>query len=163
MADRIEKEKKRKRGRDGSSRPSKRVAIEGDKQINISLLESDRWAPLIGMYPTNNSPLAIPVLICTSFYSRSHSPFFDFAGAIRQATKKCPQRKEQRNCNQRASSALLRTPEVRLYSTRRGSRRLRYSTEALYRSLRSRNREDGGHGSSKDGTTWRCQSTPSYN
>jgi DNA-directed RNA polymerase I subunit RPA49 len=49
MADRSEKEKKRKRAKDGSSRPSKRVAIEGNKQIKISLLESDEWAPVIGM------------------------------------------------------------------------------------------------------------------
>jgi DNA-directed RNA polymerase I subunit RPA49 len=49
MADRSEKKKKRKREKDGSSKPSKRVAIEGDKQIKISLLESDEWAPVIGM------------------------------------------------------------------------------------------------------------------
>ena len=49
MADRSEKEKKRKREKDGSSRLSKRVAIEGDKQIKISLLKSDEWAPVIGM------------------------------------------------------------------------------------------------------------------
>jgi DNA-directed RNA polymerase I subunit RPA49 len=50
MADRTEKEKKRKRHPDGTSKPSKRVAIEGDKQVKISLHEADKWAPVIGMY-----------------------------------------------------------------------------------------------------------------
>jgi hypothetical protein len=49
MAERIHKEKKRKREKDGSSKPSKRVAIEEDKQIKISLVESEKWAPVIGM------------------------------------------------------------------------------------------------------------------
>jgi hypothetical protein len=49
MAERIHKEKKRKREKDGSSNPSKRVAIEEDKQIKISLVESGKWAPVIGM------------------------------------------------------------------------------------------------------------------
>ncbi len=49
MAERIHKEKKRKREKDGSSKPSKRVAIEEDQQIKMSLVESDKWAPVIGM------------------------------------------------------------------------------------------------------------------
>jgi len=48
MADRPEKEKKRKREKDGSSQPNKRVAVEADEQIEISLLDSDKWAPVIG-------------------------------------------------------------------------------------------------------------------
>ena len=50
MADRPEKEKTRKRDKDGPSKPNKRVAIEEvGEQINISLLDSDKWAPVIGM------------------------------------------------------------------------------------------------------------------
>jgi DNA-directed RNA polymerase I subunit RPA49 len=49
MADRIVNEKKRKRERNGPSRPSKRVAVEKDKQIKIALVESQEWAPVIGM------------------------------------------------------------------------------------------------------------------
>jgi DNA-directed RNA polymerase I subunit RPA49 len=48
MADKIEKVKKRKRNTDGTSKPSKRVAIEGDKQISVSLQTGDKWAPVIG-------------------------------------------------------------------------------------------------------------------
>jgi len=48
MADRPEKEKKRKREKHGSPQSSKRVAIEADEQIEISLLNSDKWAPIIG-------------------------------------------------------------------------------------------------------------------
>jgi hypothetical protein len=50
MADRTEKEKNRKRHQDGSSKSSKRVAIEGDKPVKISLQEADEWAPVIGLY-----------------------------------------------------------------------------------------------------------------
>lgn len=49
MGDKIEKAKKRKRQDGESSKPSKRVAVDGDKQINISVLESGKWAPVIGM------------------------------------------------------------------------------------------------------------------
>jgi len=49
MADKVEKAKKRKRHTDGSSKPSKRVAIEGDNQVKISIHEVDKWAPIIGM------------------------------------------------------------------------------------------------------------------
>jgi DNA-directed RNA polymerase I subunit RPA49 len=62
MADRIQKEKKRKREKDGSSKPSKRIAIEADKQIEISLLESDKWAPVIGMSPSFQRNILIPNL-----------------------------------------------------------------------------------------------------
>jgi DNA-directed RNA polymerase I subunit RPA49 len=48
----MEKVKKRKSEEDGSSRPSKRVAIEEDQQIHVSLLESDGWAPVVGMHST---------------------------------------------------------------------------------------------------------------
>jgi hypothetical protein len=50
MADKIEKAKKRKRSTDGSSKSSKRVAIEGDNQVKISVHEVDKWAPIIGMF-----------------------------------------------------------------------------------------------------------------
>jgi hypothetical protein len=49
MADSVDKGKKRKKHTDGSSRPSKKVAIEGDRKIKISLQAEDQWAPIIGM------------------------------------------------------------------------------------------------------------------
>jgi DNA-directed RNA polymerase I subunit RPA49 len=49
MADKMEKAKKRKRDPNGSAKPSKRVSIEKDKQIKITLHETDKWAPIIGM------------------------------------------------------------------------------------------------------------------
>jgi len=48
MTDKGENAKKRKRSHDGSSKPSKRVAIEGDKQVKLTLHEADKWAPVIG-------------------------------------------------------------------------------------------------------------------
>jgi DNA-directed RNA polymerase I subunit RPA49 len=50
MGEKTDKNKKRKRDADGSSRSSKKVAIEEDRNIKISLQESDAWAPVIGMY-----------------------------------------------------------------------------------------------------------------
>ena len=49
MADKVEKAKKRKRPADGSSKPSKRVAIDNDKQVHVTLQQADKWAPIIGM------------------------------------------------------------------------------------------------------------------
>jgi hypothetical protein len=49
MAEHIEKAKKRKRNTDGSLNPSKRVAIEEDKEVKISVQDADQWAPVIGM------------------------------------------------------------------------------------------------------------------
>ena len=48
MSDSAEKIKKRKRNTDGSLKPSKRVAIEDDKQIRISVSDTGSWAPVIG-------------------------------------------------------------------------------------------------------------------
>jgi len=48
MADKAEKSKKRKRQTDGSSKPSKKVAIEKDESIKITLHDADEWAPVIG-------------------------------------------------------------------------------------------------------------------
>ena len=59
MSEHIEKVKKRKRNTDDSSKPSKRVAIEEDKEIRISLPEADQWAPVIGMF-------AEPQTLCLS-------------------------------------------------------------------------------------------------
>lgn len=50
MADKIEKSKKRKKNADGSSRPSKKVAIEDDRNVKISLKDGDEWSPVIGMF-----------------------------------------------------------------------------------------------------------------
>jgi hypothetical protein len=84
MADRTEKGKKRKRRQEGSSKPSKRVAIEGDKQVEISLHEADEWGPVIGMYSTTDRRKALHFtivnvqgLISNSFYSRSYNSFLD--------------------------------------------------------------------------------------
>jgi DNA-directed RNA polymerase I subunit RPA49 len=49
MADTVDKGKKRKKHTDGSSQPSKKVAIEEDRNIKISLQNGDEWAPIIGM------------------------------------------------------------------------------------------------------------------
>ncbi|CAG8962278.1 hypothetical protein HYFRA_00005333 [Hymenoscyphus fraxineus] len=56
MTDKTEKAKKRKRQVDGSSKPSKRVAIEGDKQVKISFQETEKWAPVVA----SSRGLAIP-------------------------------------------------------------------------------------------------------
>jgi hypothetical protein len=49
MADKSDTGKKRKRHTDSSSKPSKRLAIEDQKQVKISLQKADKWAPIIGM------------------------------------------------------------------------------------------------------------------
>jgi DNA-directed RNA polymerase I subunit RPA49 len=49
MADTVDKGKKRKGHTDGSSNPSKKVAIEENRKIKISLQDGDKWAPIIGM------------------------------------------------------------------------------------------------------------------
>ncbi|KAE8446108.1 hypothetical protein EG329_012479 [Mollisiaceae sp. DMI_Dod_QoI] len=51
MGDKVEKTKKRKRRADDSSKPSKRVAIDGDNQISLSLLETGKWAPVVASIP----------------------------------------------------------------------------------------------------------------
>jgi DNA-directed RNA polymerase I subunit RPA49 len=52
MAGLVEKGKKRKKHTDGSLRPSKKVAVDGDRNIKISLQKEDKWAPIIGMQTT---------------------------------------------------------------------------------------------------------------
>jgi hypothetical protein len=80
MADEVEKVKKRKRNPDGSVKPSKRVAIEENKQVNISLHEADKWAPIIGMpIKFRNQPSLIPTLTwksCNTWscHSKLHCP-----------------------------------------------------------------------------------------
>jgi DNA-directed RNA polymerase I subunit RPA49 len=49
MADKADKGKKRKRNTDGTSKPSKRLALDADKQVKISHHEAEKWAPVIGM------------------------------------------------------------------------------------------------------------------
>ncbi|TVY86384.1 DNA-directed RNA polymerase I subunit [Lachnellula willkommii] len=61
MSEKVEKVKKRKRNTDGSSKPSKRVAIEGDKEIRISLPEADQWAPVIASTPGLALPTSLPL------------------------------------------------------------------------------------------------------
>ena len=58
MVDKADKGKKRKRNTDGISKPSKRVALDADKQVKISHHEADIWAPVIGM---NISQLYFPL------------------------------------------------------------------------------------------------------
>ncbi|KAE9374433.1 hypothetical protein N431DRAFT_437864 [Stipitochalara longipes BDJ] len=59
MSDRTAKQNKRKREKDASSKPNKRVAIEVDEQINVSLLDSDEWAPVIALTPGLTVPSSI--------------------------------------------------------------------------------------------------------
>lgn len=60
MADRIDKEKKRKRHpQDGSSKPSKRVAIESNDNVKISLHAAGKWAPVIASTPGLSVPSSI--------------------------------------------------------------------------------------------------------
>jgi hypothetical protein len=55
MADKADKGKKRKRITDGTSKPSKRLALDADKQVKISHHEAETWAPVIGMNITSTS------------------------------------------------------------------------------------------------------------
>lgn len=48
MADETEKGTKRKRTDKGSSKPSKKAAIE-DQNVTISVESSGEWAPIVGM------------------------------------------------------------------------------------------------------------------
>jgi len=48
MAEKVDKGKKRKRPTEESSEPSKKVAIDEDKTIKISLHDADRWVPVVG-------------------------------------------------------------------------------------------------------------------
>ncbi|KUJ19884.1 RNA polymerase I associated factor, A49-like protein [Mollisia scopiformis] len=66
MADKVEKVKKRKRHIDDSSKPSKRVAIDEDKQISVSLLETGKWAPVLASTPG----LAMPSEINLRAYTK---------------------------------------------------------------------------------------------
>jgi DNA-directed RNA polymerase I subunit RPA49 len=53
MADKVDKGVKRKRHEHPSSKPSKKVAIEGDRNIKISFQGAEEWAPIIGTDPSN--------------------------------------------------------------------------------------------------------------
>ncbi|KAJ8064570.1 hypothetical protein OCU04_006899 [Sclerotinia nivalis] len=59
MADNTEKSKKRKKNADGSSRPTKKVAIEGDRNVKISLNDCDEWAPVVASTPGLAMPASI--------------------------------------------------------------------------------------------------------
>lgn len=46
--------KKRKRAKDGNSKSSKKVALEAPEpvgSVKISVLDTETWAPVIGMLP----------------------------------------------------------------------------------------------------------------
>ena len=47
MAEKGDKGVKRKRDGPKSSKPSKKVAIEGDRNIQISVKDAGKWAPII--------------------------------------------------------------------------------------------------------------------
>ncbi|QSZ30592.1 hypothetical protein DSL72_000149 [Monilinia vaccinii-corymbosi] len=66
MVDNIEKSKKRKKNADGSSRPSKKVAIEDGSNVKISLKVGDEWAPVIASTPG----LAMPASISLQPFSK---------------------------------------------------------------------------------------------
>jgi hypothetical protein len=50
MADKVSKDKKRKRNTDGTSKASKKVAIEADKTVDFTILDVGKWAPVIGTH-----------------------------------------------------------------------------------------------------------------
>ncbi|PQE16479.1 a49-like RNA polymerase i associated factor protein [Rutstroemia sp. NJR-2017a BBW] len=91
MGENTDKNKKRKRDADGSSRSSKKVAIKEDRNIKISLQESDAWAPVIASTPG----LAVPASIALKCYTKSR--------------KNAPQRAGR--------SGAIATNEVLLYSS----------------------------------------------
>ncbi|KAM3068108.1 DNA-directed RNA polymerase I subunit rpa49 [Clarireedia jacksonii] len=66
MGEKMDNDKKRKRDADASSRSSKKVAIEEDRDIKISLQESDAWTPVIASIPG----LAIPASIIFQPYTK---------------------------------------------------------------------------------------------
>lgn len=92
MSERVEKDKKRKRLQDGFSKPSKRVAIESDKQVEFLLQEADNWAPVIGR--STFQPLFIDVLLTyKSINTWCSSSLIDCPHAILQSTTKCASQK----------------------------------------------------------------------
>jgi DNA-directed RNA polymerase I subunit RPA49 len=48
MAEKVDKGVKRKRNTQGFSKPSKKVAIEDERKVEISLQEAEKWSPIIG-------------------------------------------------------------------------------------------------------------------
>jgi DNA-directed RNA polymerase I subunit RPA49 len=73
MADKVEKSKKRTRHTEDSSKPSKRVAIDGDKQINLSVHETGKWAPIIALTPGLAMPSEINLKPYTKTRRNPHS------------------------------------------------------------------------------------------
>ncbi|CAL3965737.1 unnamed protein product [Diplocarpon coronariae] len=67
MSEKVEKIKKRKRITDGSSKPRKRVVIGEDKQVQVSVLEAEKWAPIIASTPG----LAIPTSVQFKPYTKA--------------------------------------------------------------------------------------------
>ncbi|KAH7393442.1 RNA polymerase I associated factor, A49-like protein [Cadophora sp. MPI-SDFR-AT-0126] len=78
MSDSMEKAKKRKGNPDGSSKPSKRVAIEDDKQIRISVSDAGSWAPVIASTPG----LAVPTSIHFKPYTKARRKASSKSGSI---------------------------------------------------------------------------------
>lgn len=61
MEDRVEKVKKRKRNTDGSLKPNKRVAIDDGNEVNVSIYDAGKWAPVIASTPGLAIPKSIPL------------------------------------------------------------------------------------------------------
>ncbi|KAG9232458.1 RNA polymerase I associated factor, A49-like protein [Amylocarpus encephaloides] len=61
MAENGEKANKRKRNTDGSSNPHKRVAIEGDPKIKISVHPTEKWAPVVASSRGLAMPSSMPL------------------------------------------------------------------------------------------------------
>ncbi|EKD14884.1 uncharacterized protein L3040_003899 [Drepanopeziza brunnea f. sp. 'multigermtubi'] len=59
MSEKVEKVKKRKRTTEGSSKPIKRVAIEKVKQVQVTVSEVGKWAPIIASTPGLAAPAAV--------------------------------------------------------------------------------------------------------
>lgn len=95
MSDKVEKVKKRKRNTDGASKPSKRVAIEDDKQIRVSVSDAGSWAPVIG---TRALEAKTRIWLCILYYSMAYMhSFYTWPGfsdfnpleSIHESPQKC--------------------------------------------------------------------------
>lgn len=108
MSNKVEKVKKRKRTTDGSSKPSKRVAIEEDKQVQVSVSEVGKWAPVIGMNVSAGLEprAAFMLLLCSvadmdSFHSWPGSSDHNPIQTIHQSSQQScfPIRAQWAHCN----------------------------------------------------------------
>ena len=55
----MEQGKKRKRYTDVSSKTSKKVVVEEERDVTVSLQETNEWLPFVGMHILNNPDLQL--------------------------------------------------------------------------------------------------------